>query len=135
MVVFNNKGTVFITVTIIISILIIMMGLLLNITSTDVRISKSYADGVTAYYLAESGAAKAMAYALANRKQDHSETLSEISCPKSYSVTWSILYDKSVDIYTITSYTQYGRAYRKIQVLITIKNSGNITVSDWRLIN
>lgn len=135
----NNKGSVFITVTVILSILLIMLGLMLTVTSTDVRISQSYADGVTAYYLAESGAALAMAYAVENPKQraDYSEILtkadSDFSYSKDYTIEWKVIYDKDSDDYTITSESTYGKARRKIQVLISMGKDDKITINEWRL--
>lgn len=137
----NTKGTVFITVTIILSVLLIMLSLLLSVTSADVRIANVYSDGVIAYYLAESGAQKAIAYIVmySPRNTFNGPTLintnSTFPYSKDYKVDWKIEYFASNPAdrkYVVTSTAAYNnRATRTIQVLLGDISGGKIQINHW----
>lgn len=136
----NTKGTVFITVTIILSVLLIMLSLLLSVTSADVRIANVYSDGVIAYYLAESGAQKAIAYIVYSPKNNFNgltltNTNSTFPYSKDYKVDWKIEYfssNPSDRKYVVTSTAIYNyRATRTIQVLLGDVSGGKIQINHW----
>lgn len=149
----NHKGTVYITVVMIISVVLLMLGFLLSITSNDIRAAKSYADAVKAYYIAQSGVNQAMAYILDDPLHQKCSypapgTILNNFLASSYNidhgVQWWYEYNSTDDTYTITSIGTYkgfadstgivkGRVSRKLRVLISVDGSDRITVREWKL--
>lgn len=132
----ENRGSIFVMVTLIVSILLIALGMLLTVATTDLRISKSYGDGIKAYSLAQSGVEEAMAYVLVpgNRGRSYDAPLEQSPFAGTYSslhsVDWNVVYNNPG--YTITSTGEYNGSIRRLRVLITLDVNDRITVKEWR---
>lgn len=144
----SRKGTIFVTVVMILSILLILLGLLLTIASTDVRASRSYSDGVRTYYLAQSGVETAIANIMVNRRSNSVDTeMDKITgtpeysdgTGRLYSVNWNVVYngidstDNNMEKYTISSLAIYKTKYKRtLEVVISVDNAGKVVVKKWQ---
>lgn len=136
----SKKGSVFITVAMILAILLILMGMLMTISTTDMRIAQNYSDGIKAYYMAQSGVELAMAAAL-NKDATHSTTpdsgsyiQSEYSTAATKNVSWAVDWDTDSSTWKATATAYYGNnrmSVRSIDVTLTIIDE-QIVINSWK---
>ncbi|MDO8610128.1 MAG: pilus assembly PilX N-terminal domain-containing protein, partial [bacterium] len=138
----SNKGSVFITVTTILSILLILMGMLMTISTTDMSISQNYSDGIKAYYMAQSGVELAMAAALSKYASNSTTPASGSYIQSEYSfaitknVSWTLNWDIPSNKWKVTSTANYGNnrvSVRIINVTLSIIR-GKIVINSWQQI-
>ena len=108
----SERGATFIIVAVVLTVITIMLSLLLATTSAEVRVSKSYANGIKAYYIADCGIQRGIAFVLSDIAGTSTTIpLSDIGVAeqqyKSNTVTCTVAY--SGGIYTITSTANYDK--------------------------
>ncbi len=130
----NNKGLIIVTVTVVFTIIIMITIVLMTITINTYKTSKSFGEGVKAYYLAESGVSEAYSYLLTHSDANVDNHIdSNIFSPiydQPHSIAWSVSYDSNSTAYTITSTGTYKRSTKEL--LITAQNVlSKIKVTSW----
>ncbi|MCL6479329.1 MAG: hypothetical protein K6T65_13130 [Peptococcaceae bacterium] len=150
----SKKGAAYLWVIVITMVVMILASVYIYIVAADARITNSYANGVRAYYLAESGAELALSQLYNQIKSqralpvqtDCNTMLATIMTPtgdgsykkinpfSTYSTQYTASHEYTVKIiaptgspndYVIWSKGKYGTAERCVRVQLTIQDTGN----------
>lgn len=130
----RDKGSMYITVIIILVIIFMLLSMLMTITGRDARTSDLYSVGIRASYIAYSGIARGIAWAKINQDEDEkdkelTEELRIFSSqyPAFHRLEWRVDYSDEDENYTIiaTGYYKYNdkiTVKRKLKAVVRVQD-------------
>ncbi|HHV63661.1 MAG TPA: hypothetical protein GXX46_01070 [Peptococcaceae bacterium] len=135
----KDKGSIYITVMIILAVLLMLLTMLMIITTKDIRTTHLYSQGIRAYYLAHSGLAQGLAYAKSNPEENQTEVIENpfpAQYPAYHRLEWQVEYNKDEDNYIITAtgYYHYNKKItiqRRLEAIVRIEDD-LVEILSWR---
>jgi len=137
----QDKGSIYITVTIILLVILMLLSMLIIIAGRDVRTSDFYSAGIRAYYLAHTGIAEGIAWARSDQKTNNpgktEENVFSDQYPVEHRIQWHVDYSDKNKTYTIISTGSYSfnnndniKVQRTLTVTVRVKD-GAVEVDSW----
>jgi type II secretory pathway component PulK len=127
----SQKGSTFIIVIMVLSIMLIMAGTMAGTVNSELKTSSLYNDGVRAYFIAESGIAEAMDWVKSDNKTNYNKpvenNLFSPNYSKTHSLKWEVEYNNVTQKYTINS---AGIYYSSSNIPVTRKLTAVVSASD-----
>ena len=134
----KNNGSIFITINMTIAAIIIGISMLLSVSLISFKTSKTFGDGIKAYYIAESGVWDAIKYIKINRGVANNYSISKDNTDNifpeytnNYNYTWVIVSNTLNQDYVIKSIGTYKKGERTLNVSISINATNKVIMSDW----
>lgn len=139
----NDKGSIYITVVIIIAVVLMLLSSLTIIVGRDSRTSDLYGAGIKAYYLAHSGITEGISYIIENDPQGNPANPSDLSTnpfassySPDHSYSWSVTYnaaDKNykIDATGIYQYNENISVTREIEAVVELNTDKSVKIISW----
>lgn len=140
----NNKGIVYITISVMTTLIFLVFSSMLSVGATESRTVSELALANKSYYIADSGFNIAVNFILNQRNVSagYSETkinfdniFAAQNYPLNYNMTWQIQSNNANTLYGISSTGQYNGHKKNILATISIDMAGLVSITDYKLVN